>query len=364
MALRLSGQLLLGVARIYSRKTKYLLDDCNETLAKVKKAFRPGAVDMDDNGEGGVGGRGGAAAITLGMQEGGLEDVLNQYDYLGGNWCVPAFTLSSHLIHSKLTPPTPLARDDAAPVAGPSNANKKGKGKANVSNAADITLPDHSYAAGGWGDDGLAQFDNGEGGGIDSQFLMDGEGFFDEDFDLGIMDDEPEAARGEKRPREEGEGDEEELRSEGDASVEAGRDAAVHASDRGSVAGLDDFGFDKDAMGGDGGEEWGGGMEHFEHGGEGFELDEGAFDLAMGNDVREKSEFRVLDLSVSPHALTRSPLRDLQPLSRPVSTATSRWRMRTRSVSLPRLSPIWPSRRRHWTPSDRSRRRRSRSSTP
>ncbi len=36
MALRLSGQLLLGVCRIYSRKAKYLLDDCNEALMKIK----------------------------------------------------------------------------------------------------------------------------------------------------------------------------------------------------------------------------------------------------------------------------------------------------------------------------------------
>ncbi|KAF9960643.1 sister chromatid cohesion protein 1, partial [Modicella reniformis] len=36
MALRLSGQLLLGITRIYSRKTKYLLEDCNETLVKIK----------------------------------------------------------------------------------------------------------------------------------------------------------------------------------------------------------------------------------------------------------------------------------------------------------------------------------------
>ena len=36
MALRLSGQLLLGVVRIYSRKTRYLLDDCNEALLKIK----------------------------------------------------------------------------------------------------------------------------------------------------------------------------------------------------------------------------------------------------------------------------------------------------------------------------------------
>ena len=38
MALRLSGQLLLGVVRIYSRKTRYLLDDCNEMYMKIKMA--------------------------------------------------------------------------------------------------------------------------------------------------------------------------------------------------------------------------------------------------------------------------------------------------------------------------------------
>lgn len=49
MALRLSGQLLLGVVRIYSRKAKYLLDDCNEALLKIKIAFRPGVVDMTED---------------------------------------------------------------------------------------------------------------------------------------------------------------------------------------------------------------------------------------------------------------------------------------------------------------------------
>ncbi|KAF9953756.1 sister chromatid cohesion protein 1 [Mortierella alpina] len=49
MALRLSGQLLLGVARIYSRKTKYLLEDCNEALVKIKVAFRSDANSKDSN---------------------------------------------------------------------------------------------------------------------------------------------------------------------------------------------------------------------------------------------------------------------------------------------------------------------------
>ncbi|KAI9442635.1 Rec8 like protein-domain-containing protein [Lactarius indigo] len=49
MALRLSGQLLLGVVRIYSRKAKYLLDDCNEAILKIKMAFRPGVVDLTED---------------------------------------------------------------------------------------------------------------------------------------------------------------------------------------------------------------------------------------------------------------------------------------------------------------------------
>ena len=41
MALRLSGQLLLGVVRIYSRKAKYLLDDCNDALVRIKMVSLP-----------------------------------------------------------------------------------------------------------------------------------------------------------------------------------------------------------------------------------------------------------------------------------------------------------------------------------
>lgn len=41
LALRLSGQLLLGVVRIYSRKARYLLEDCNEALMKIKMVRRP-----------------------------------------------------------------------------------------------------------------------------------------------------------------------------------------------------------------------------------------------------------------------------------------------------------------------------------
>ncbi|KAA8490893.1 Double-strand-break repair protein rad21-like [Porphyridium purpureum] len=43
LALRLSSNLMLGVVRIYSKKTKYLLSDCTEAMAKLRTMLRPGA---------------------------------------------------------------------------------------------------------------------------------------------------------------------------------------------------------------------------------------------------------------------------------------------------------------------------------
>eukprot|EP00873_Tetraselmis_striata_P019210 jgi/Tetstr1/439474/TSEL_027906.t1 len=50
LALRLSGQLLLGVVRIYSRKVGYLFQDCNDALLKIKSAFaQTGLVDLPED---------------------------------------------------------------------------------------------------------------------------------------------------------------------------------------------------------------------------------------------------------------------------------------------------------------------------
>ncbi|XP_070600509.1 double-strand-break repair protein rad21-like protein 1 isoform X2 [Erythrolamprus reginae] len=46
IALRTSGHLLLGVVRIYHRKTKYLLTDCSDALVKMQSTFQPGLVDL------------------------------------------------------------------------------------------------------------------------------------------------------------------------------------------------------------------------------------------------------------------------------------------------------------------------------
>ncbi|CDW56835.1 Rad21 Rec8 N domain containing protein [Trichuris trichiura] len=50
MALRTTGHLLLGIVRIHSRKTKYLLADCNEAFLKIKMAFRPNIrmIDLEE----------------------------------------------------------------------------------------------------------------------------------------------------------------------------------------------------------------------------------------------------------------------------------------------------------------------------
>ncbi|KAM3618851.1 uncharacterized protein V6R79_025901 [Siganus canaliculatus] len=48
IGLRTSGHLLIGVVRIYSKKAKYLLADCNDALIKIKTAFRPGQTDLPE----------------------------------------------------------------------------------------------------------------------------------------------------------------------------------------------------------------------------------------------------------------------------------------------------------------------------
>lgn len=40
---------MLGVARIYQRKAKYLQEDCSDALTKIKMSFSTGAVDLPAN---------------------------------------------------------------------------------------------------------------------------------------------------------------------------------------------------------------------------------------------------------------------------------------------------------------------------
>jgi hypothetical protein len=49
LAIRVSGHLMLGLVRIYSKKVKYLMIDCTDAMWKMQLAFRPAKVDMDPN---------------------------------------------------------------------------------------------------------------------------------------------------------------------------------------------------------------------------------------------------------------------------------------------------------------------------
>ena len=46
MQIRIQSQLLLGIVKIYSKKTKYLLEDCNDALVKLKMNLKPGLVNL------------------------------------------------------------------------------------------------------------------------------------------------------------------------------------------------------------------------------------------------------------------------------------------------------------------------------
>ena len=63
LALRVSGHLLLGVVRIYSRKVRYLMNDCHEAMVKIKMAFRPAGGQQE------AGGKGGDALLLVDMDQ-------------------------------------------------------------------------------------------------------------------------------------------------------------------------------------------------------------------------------------------------------------------------------------------------------
>lgn len=120
MALRLSGQLLLGVVRIYGRQTGYLLDDCSHTVTKIKMTFKPGNVDLPTIAATGRNTSKASAALTLGNAITDLDLALPPAPV------IPGLNL----------PGLNLGLDEFMPV---SNANL-------VSNATDITLPQHDMS--------------------------------------------------------------------------------------------------------------------------------------------------------------------------------------------------------------------------
>lgn len=196
LALRLSGQLLLGVARIYSRKAKYLMDDCSDALVKIKVAFRSGNAGGGAAGADGVrGGRANVdmpddplegARINININDGqgrGIADFDMLYNAeFGGFGMWDDFNLN--------------------PMGTPAQSSKKGKSNT-VSKQADITLrEDHSMYGDEDDDPYNRPLDLGDGGFGSQEFRpmsVDGGELdlgldLDLELDLGLMDDE-EAAR-------------------------------------------------------------------------------------------------------------------------------------------------------------------------
>eukprot|EP00529_Nitzschia_sp_RCC80_P016279 CAMPEP_0113494326 /NCGR_PEP_ID=MMETSP0014_2-20120614/29048_1 /TAXON_ID=2857 /ORGANISM="Nitzschia sp." /LENGTH=673 /DNA_ID=CAMNT_0000388213 /DNA_START=238 /DNA_END=2259 /DNA_ORIENTATION=- /assembly_acc=CAM_ASM_000159 len=89
LALRLSGHLLLGVVRIYSRKVKYVLHDCNEAMIKLKTTFAAGA-----GGPGGGGANANANNELLTDRDAATHHIIanfGEYDqvHVVEGFCVP-----------------------------------------------------------------------------------------------------------------------------------------------------------------------------------------------------------------------------------------------------------------------------------
>ena len=244
MALRLSGQLLLGVVRIYSRKAKYLLEDCNEALLKIKMAFRSGAVDMTSD------------QLNISRNAITLPDIRTDLDILLPDQAMNDYDIDFEKLAAKKA--KKLADNPTAYTA----------------RAADITLPNVDYSA---FDD---TFDVSSG--IDGIASQD----FDPDggLDLGLEDDLPEVEglRNEAGQLVDENGDP--LPEDDSLSIGVGRDAPSEAG-RQSVASMLNLGMDNDiTLGSAGGSQAPSvGMPDFDLGGEGLDLglDNDGLDLGL-----------------------------------------------------------------------------------
>nr|WJN24999.1 double-stranded break repair protein [Moesziomyces parantarcticus] len=248
MALRLSGQLLLGVVRIYSRKAKYLLEDCNEALLKIKMAFRSGAVDMTSD------------QLNVSRNAITLPDIRTDLDILLPDQAMNDFDIDFEKLAAKKA--KKLADNPTAYTA----------------RAADITLPTVDYSA----FDDTFDISSGIDGIASQDFDPDG------GLDLGLEDDLPEV---EGRRNDAGQlvdenGDP--LPEDDSLSIGVGRDAPSEAG-RQSVASMLNLGMDNDiTLGSAGGSQAPSvGMPDFDLGGEGLDLglDNDGLDLGLDMDV-------------------------------------------------------------------------------
>ena len=175
LALRVSGHLLLGVVRIYSRKVKYLMHDAQEAMVKIKMAFRPG---QQSAGGSGSTGDGGAAAVDLAFDPsargggGGTMDVANfgEYDEAALLAAASAAGGGAGQIGGLLIQPVNM--DDEADLVdlgalGAAAGGGAGAGSANgAGGGAAAFLVPFSLDAGGGASNWILADDGGSGGGL------------------------------------------------------------------------------------------------------------------------------------------------------------------------------------------------------
>lgn len=79
IALRMSGHLLLGVVRIYSKKVDYLFHDCNVVLTGLSKAFAAIQLTLPEDARQ-------APVQSITLPENFNLDALNLGDDIDHNW--------------------------------------------------------------------------------------------------------------------------------------------------------------------------------------------------------------------------------------------------------------------------------------
>ncbi|KAH9405161.1 mitotic cohesin complex, non-SMC subunit Rad21 (kleisin) [Tyrophagus putrescentiae] len=135
LSLRTSSHLLLGIVRIYARKTLYLLQDCQDAAFKIKSAFRPGVVDLPD-------GKTEAAISAITLPE--MFDFINDFDIHAEPQILVEPTTSANL--RNITLPDDISSinvDDQLMDGHPwSDIGSIGGGSINISNGNDLTLND------------------------------------------------------------------------------------------------------------------------------------------------------------------------------------------------------------------------------
>lgn len=143
LSLRTSSHLLLGIVRIYARKTIYLLQDCQDAAFKIKSAFRPGAVDLPE-------GRQEAAFNAITLPE--IVDFVANFDFIEPPSMIDPVVNTTN--HKNITLPEDVASTISSgyqPWANNGEMSSRAMDATNVSGASALKQYDQSVVDDGFG---------------------------------------------------------------------------------------------------------------------------------------------------------------------------------------------------------------------